>query len=157
MTYIQILLQLHSLPPHHNQTHCIVAHTICVTLHTELRSSNCLMDMFELLYNFFSFSFFSLFMRRFFLLDEVFFWMTEEKFLHFLNIFRWLFLKLSKKDYLRKNNSPSRLMPTAMHFLSRQYWQRLRFTRWIMHCWFLVHGRYWIFCWIERRKKPWKD
>lgn len=57
---------------------------------------------------------------------------------------------------INKDNSPSRLMPTAMHFFRRQYWQRLRLTRWIMHCWFLVHGRYWIFCWMERRKKPWK-
>lgn len=47
-------------------------------------------------------------------------------------------------------------MPTAMHFLSLQYWQRLRLILRMAHCWFLVQGRYWIFCWIERRKKPWK-
>jgi hypothetical protein len=52
----------------------------------------------------------------------------------------------NKCDNFGKPNSPSRLMPTAMHFLSRQYWQRFRFTLWIMHCWFLVHGLYWIFC-----------
>lgn len=66
----------------------------------------------------------------------------------------------SRSDFRKKEkDSPSRLMPTAMHFFRRQYWQRLRFTRWIMHCWFLVHGRYWIFCWMERRKKPckWKE
>lgn len=45
-------------------------------------------------------------------------------------------------------------MPTAMHFFNRQYWHRLRLTLWIIHCWFLVHGLYWIFCWMERRKKP---
>lgn len=49
---------------------------------------------------------------------------------------------------------PSRLMPTAMHFFSRQYWQRLRLIRNMEHCWFLVHGLYWIFCWMLRRKKP---
>lgn len=53
--------------------------------------------------------------------------------------------------------SPSRLMPTAMHFFRRQYWQRLRLMRRMLHCWFLVHGRYWIFCWMERRKNPWND
>lgn len=59
-------------------------------------------------------------------------------------------------DCKRLSYLPSRLIPTAMHFLSRQYWQRLRLTRWIIHCWFFVHGRYWIFCWMERRKKPCK-
>lgn len=49
---------------------------------------------------------------------------------------------------------PSRDIPTAMHFLSRQYWHRFRLTRRMLHCWFLVQGRYWIFCWIDRRKKP---
>lgn len=75
-----------------------------------------------------------------------------------------LFLELIKvsnffsvrKGKIFSRHSPSRLMPTAMHFFSRQYWQRLRFTRWIMHCWFFVHGRYWIFCWMDRRKNPWK-
>merc|ERR1719187_1951334 len=41
-----------------------------------------------------------------------------------------------------------------MHFLRRQYWHRFLFTLWIAHCWFFVHGRYWIFCWIDRRKNP---
>jgi hypothetical protein len=45
-------------------------------------------------------------------------------------------------------------MPAAMHFLSLQYWQRFLLTRWMAHCWFLVQGRYWIFCWMDRRKKP---
>lgn len=54
----------------------------------------------------------------------------------------------------RKRGLPSRLIPTAMHFLSRQYWHRLRLMRRMEHCWFLVHGRYWIFCWILLRKKP---
>lgn len=45
-------------------------------------------------------------------------------------------------------------MPTAMHFLSLQYWQRLRLIRRMLHCWFLVQGRYWIFCWMLRLKKP---
>ena len=49
---------------------------------------------------------------------------------------------------------PSLDMPTEMHFLRRQYWQRLRLTRMMLHCWFLRQGRYWIFCWMERRKKP---
>lgn len=63
-----------------------------------------------------------------------------------------------KVKYEEKSaNSPSRLMPTAMHFFNRQYWHRLRLTLWIKHCWFLVHGRYWIFCWIERRKKPCRE
>merc|ERR1719370_136296 len=41
-----------------------------------------------------------------------------------------------------------------MHFLRRQYWHRFLFTLWMAHCWFFVHGRYWIFCWIDRRKNP---
>lgn len=49
---------------------------------------------------------------------------------------------------------PSRDIPTSMHFFSRQYWQRFRLILWIVHCWFLVHGRYCIFCWMDRRKKP---
>ena len=53
--------------------------------------------------------------------------------------------------------SPSLDIPAAMHFLSLQYWQRLRLMRRMLHCWFLVQGRYWIFCWMERRKKPWKN
>jgi hypothetical protein len=54
----------------------------------------------------------------------------------------------------RPNRTASRLMPAAMHFLRRQYWHRFRLTLWIAHCWFFVHGRYWIFCWIDRRKNP---
>jgi len=54
----------------------------------------------------------------------------------------------------RRIDSPSRLIPTEMHFFRRQYWQRLRLIRWMAHCWFLVHGRYWIFCWMLRRKNP---
>lgn len=51
-------------------------------------------------------------------------------------------------------NSPSRLIPTAMHFFNRQYWQRLRLIRRMAHCWFFVQGLYWIFCWMLRLKKP---
>lgn len=50
---------------------------------------------------------------------------------------------------------PSRLIPTAIYFFSLQYWHRLRLILSIEHCWFLVHGLYWIFCWILRRKNPW--
>lgn len=46
-------------------------------------------------------------------------------------------------------------MPTAMHFLSLQYWQRLRLIRSMLHCWFFVHGLYCIFCCMLRLKKPW--
>lgn len=49
---------------------------------------------------------------------------------------------------------PSLLMPTAMHFLSLQYWQRFRLILRMLHCWFLVQGLYWIFCWILLLKKP---
>lgn len=45
-------------------------------------------------------------------------------------------------------------MPTAMHFFNLQYWHRLRLILRMEHCWFLVQGLYWIFCWMERRKKP---
>lgn len=54
----------------------------------------------------------------------------------------------------RKDYSPSLDIPTAMHFFRRQYWQRLRLILKIEHCWFLVQGLYWIFCWMLRRKKP---
>ena len=37
-----------------------------------------------------------------------------------------------------------------------QYWHLFRLTRMMLHCWFLRHGRYWIFCWILRRKNPCK-
>lgn len=49
---------------------------------------------------------------------------------------------------------PSLLMPTAMHFFNLQYWQRLRLMRRMEHCWFLVHGLYCIFCWMDLLKKP---
>lgn len=55
---------------------------------------------------------------------------------------------------LKLNNSPSLLMPTAMHFFNRQYWHLFLLMRRMAHCWFLVQGRYWIFCWMERRKNP---
>ena len=55
-----------------------------------------------------------------------------------------------------KSNLPSRLIPAAIHFFKRQYWHRLRLILRILHCWFFVQGRYWIFCWIDLRKKPWK-
>ena len=59
-------------------------------------------------------------------------------------------------DRLRvTEHSPSLDIPAAMHFLSLQYWQRFLLILRMLHCWFLVQGRYWIFCWIERRKKPW--
>lgn len=51
-------------------------------------------------------------------------------------------------------NLPSLLIPTAMHFFNRQYWHRFLFILKIEHCWFLVHGLYWIFCCMERRKNP---
>lgn len=47
-------------------------------------------------------------------------------------------------------------MPTAMHFFNRQYWHRFLLILRMEHCWFLVQGRYWIFCCMERRKKPWE-
>lgn len=52
------------------------------------------------------------------------------------------------------NNLPSRLIPTAIHFFNRQYWQRFLLMRRMLHCWFFVHGRYWIFCCMDRRKNP---
>ena len=51
-------------------------------------------------------------------------------------------------------HSPSLLIPTAIHFFSLQYWHLFLFTRMMLHCWFFKHGRYWIFCWILLRKKP---
>lgn len=45
-------------------------------------------------------------------------------------------------------------MPTLMHFRSLQYWHRFLLILRMLHCWFLVHGRYWIFCWMLRLKKP---
>lgn len=63
-------------------------------------------------------------------------------------------IKFKFKIEKRKRDLPSRLMPTAMHFFSRQYWQRLRLMRKMLHCWFFVHGRYWIFCWMDRLKNP---
>jgi hypothetical protein len=68
--------------------------------------------------------------------------------------FRHPLLRESRRDRMRKMDLPSRLMPTAMHFLRRQYWQRFLFIRRMEHCWFLVHGLYWIFCWMLRLKKP---
>lgn len=50
--------------------------------------------------------------------------------------------------------SPSLLIPTAMHFFSLQYWHRFLLMRKMEHCWFLVQGLYWIFCWMLRLKKP---
>ena len=58
--------------------------------------------------------------------------------------------------YTLKINSPSLDIPAAMHFFSLQYWQRLRLMRRMLHCWFLVQGLYWIFCWMDRRKNPCK-
>lgn len=58
------------------------------------------------------------------------------------------------KKWSFKKSLPSRDIPTAMHFLSLQYWHRLRLMRRMAHCWFLVQGRYCIFCWMLRRKKP---
>lgn len=63
-------------------------------------------------------------------------------------------MKFDMKAY---QHSPSLDMPTAMHFLSLQYWHRFLLMRRIEHCWFLVQGRYWIFCWMLRRKNPWKE
>lgn len=51
-------------------------------------------------------------------------------------------------------NLPSLLMPTAMHFLSLQYWHLFLLILRMEHCWFFVQGLYWIFCWMLRRKKP---
>ena len=47
----------------------------------------------------------------------------------------------------------SRDMPTARHFLNRQYWQRLRFSRIMRHLPSRRH-RYSICFWMDRRKKP---
>lgn len=59
-----------------------------------------------------------------------------------------------RKKWKKNKDLPSRLIPTAIHFFSRQYWQRLRLIRKMLHCWFFVHGRYWIFCWMDLRKNP---
>lgn len=72
----------------------------------------------------------------------------------FLPFFKLNWIRNEQKKKRNKNDLPSRLMPTAMHFFRRQYWQRLRLMRKMLHCWFLVHGRYWIFCWIDRLKNP---
>ncbi len=55
-----------------------------------------------------------------------------------------------------KFDLPSLLIPTAIHFFSLQYWHLLRLIRNMEHCWFFVHGLYWIFCWMLRRKNPCK-
>lgn len=55
----------------------------------------------------------------------------------------------------KKCNSPSLLMPTAMHFFNLQYWHRFLLILRMEHCWFFVQGRYWIFCCMDRLKKPW--
>ena len=69
----------------------------------------------------------------------------------------WSFgCKIQILEYREKSNLPSRLIPAAIHFFKRQYWHRLRLILRILHCWFFVQGRYWIFCWIDLRKKPWK-
>lgn len=46
-------------------------------------------------------------------------------------------------------------MPTAMHFFNLQYWHLFLLILRMEHCWFLVQGLYWIFCCMERLKKPW--
>lgn len=51
-------------------------------------------------------------------------------------------------DYLQ-----SRLIPTAKHFLKRQYWHRFRFKRMTKHLPSRKH-RYSICFWMLRRKKP---
>lgn len=48
-------------------------------------------------------------------------------------------------------------MPTAMHFFNRQYWHRFLLILSMEHCWFFVQGLYWIFCWMDRLKKPWES
>ena len=58
--------------------------------------------------------------------------------------------------YIIEKYLPSRLIPAAIHFLSLQYWHRLRLIRKMLHCWFLVQGLYWIFCWMDLLKNPWK-
>lgn len=50
-------------------------------------------------------------------------------------------------------NLQSRLIPTARHFLKRQYWQRLRFKRITKHL-PSRKQRYSICFWMLRRKKP---
>lgn len=52
---------------------------------------------------------------------------------------------------------PSRDMPTERHFLKRHCWQRLRLMRTMEQFSFFRHLLYWMFCWMLRRKKPWKD
>lgn len=58
----------------------------------------------------------------------------------------------------RGNNaaSPSRDMPTERHFLKRHCWQRLRLMRTMEQFSFFRHLLYWMFCWMLRRKKPWR-
>lgn len=53
--------------------------------------------------------------------------------------------------------SPSRDMPTERHFLKRHCWQRFRLMRTMEQFSFFRHLLYWMFCWMLRRKKPWKD
>lgn len=53
-------------------------------------------------------------------------------------------------------SSPSRDMPTERHFLKRHCWQRLRLMRTMEQFSFFRHLLYWMFCWMLRRKKPWK-
>lgn len=71
----------------------------------------------------------------------------------FVTQINWIKTKKNRKSNM-KSNLPSRLIPTAIHFFSRQYWQRLRLMRRMLHCWFFVHGRYWIFCCMDRLKNP---
>lgn len=52
--------------------------------------------------------------------------------------------------------SPSRDMPTERHFLKRHCWQRLRLMRTMEQFSFFRHLLYWMFCWMLRRKKPWR-
>lgn len=52
--------------------------------------------------------------------------------------------------------SPSRDMPTERHFLKRHCWQRFRLMRTMEQFSFFRHLLYWMFCWMLRRKKPWR-
>lgn len=53
---------------------------------------------------------------------------------NFNRLFAILNLKFLTVNKVKSCHLPSRLMPTAMHFFRRQYWQRLRLIRRILHC-----------------------
>lgn len=88
------------------------------------------------------------------------FFFNEKKIFSIIDVTIAIYRSVSEKSWNKiflfcfLQHIPSRDIPTAIHFFKRQYWQRLRLIRNMEHCWFFVHGRYWIFCWMERRKNP---